>query len=204
MAGMTYLTKTKYDKLSKQIKKTVDETGIREMLATAQEQIYYMDKIVSDLQDYSAPLTPILLQTDVRELVRKTVAATRLPRNVKVVITTGRYTRKVELDEGMMRRVFTNLVSNAIQAMPKGGRLAIKTSTTGRDLTVSFRDTGVGITGENLPKIFSPFFTTKAKGQGLGLSVCKRLVEAQGGTITVQSQVGKGSTFTVRFPLKRP
>jgi signal transduction histidine kinase len=64
-------------------------------------------------------------------------------------------------------------------------------------------DTGVGVAPENLGKVFNPFFTTKAKGQGLGLAVCKRLIEAQGGTINVTSQVGKGSTFTVTVPASR-
>jgi signal transduction histidine kinase len=65
------------------------------------------------------------------------------------------------------------------------------------------RDTGLGITPENLAKIFNPFFTTKAQGQGLGLAVCKRLAEAQGGTLEVTSQVGEGSTFTLKIPTNR-
>jgi signal transduction histidine kinase len=68
-------------------------------------------------------------------------------------------------------------------------------------MKITLRDSGVGIATENLDKIFSPFFTTKARGQGLGLAACKRLIEAQDGTITMQSEVGKGSTFTVKIPL---
>jgi signal transduction histidine kinase len=71
-------------------------------------------------------------------------------------------------------------------------------------VTISVNDSGVGIPKENLAKVFKPFFTTKAKGQGLGLAVCKRLIEAQGGMISVNSEEGKGSTFTVKVPTTGP
>jgi signal transduction histidine kinase len=109
----------------------------------------------------------------------------------------------VKLDPLLFRRVLTNLVLNAAQAMPKGGRLTIAGQTGDGSLTVAVQDTGVGIAPASLEKIFNPFFTTKAQGQGLGLAVCKRLTEAQGGTIDVTSQLGKGSTFTLTMPTNR-
>jgi two-component system sensor histidine kinase HydH len=106
----------------------------------------------------------------------------------------------VVVDSALLRRVLTNLIVNALQAMPGGGKLIITASKEGESLTVTVQDTGVGIAEENLARIFSPFFTTKAKGQGLGLAVCRRLVEAQDGTITVKSEFGKGSAFTFAIP----
>jgi signal transduction histidine kinase len=103
----------------------------------------------------------------------------------------------------MMRRVFTNLVTNALQAMPEGGQLTITASQPEEVVLISVQDTGVGIPEEDLPKLFHPLYTTKAKGVGLGLAVCQRLVEAHGGSITVESQVGRGSTFTVKLPVRR-
>jgi len=97
----------------------------------------------------------------------------------------------------------TNLIRNAIQAMPDGGKLIVRASRTDDAFLISIQDTGTGITQENIGKIWSPLFTTKAKGTGLGLPVCKRLVEAHKGEIMVESQVGKGSTFTVKLPFKR-
>ena len=102
----------------------------------------------------------------------------------------------------MLRRVLVNLVLNAVQAMPKGGELTINTTKAHDSALITIQDTGAGIPAENLEKIFNPFFTTKAQGQGLGLAICKRLVEAQGGEITVTSDVGKGSTFTVKLRRK--
>ena len=99
---------------------------------------------------------------------------------------------KLMIDPALMRRVFTNLVINALQAMPDGGQLTINASKTEDVALVRVEDTGIGIPEENLSKIFQPLFTTKARGQGFGLAVCKRIVEAHGGTITVESKVGKG------------
>jgi signal transduction histidine kinase len=202
MVGITYLTKKKYEESSKPVKKIVDEIGVKEMIGTVEREIHYMDKIVSDLHDYAAPLRPKLLWTDVAQLIRNTLPSIRIPTSVRVTIVARKDIPKTKIDSVMMRRVFTNLIVNAIQAMPKGGKLAIRISRTGRDLTVGFRDTGIGMPKKDLSKLFEPFFTTKPIGQGLGLPVCKRLVEAHDGRITVHSRLGQGSTFTVRIPLK--
>jgi two-component system NtrC family sensor kinase len=159
-----------------------------------------MDKIVSDLQSYAGPLAAKPVQTDLSDLIRRTLSTMRVPRNVKVSTTTQKGLSKIMADPALMRRVLTNLATNALQAMPQGGKLTIRASKKRETITITVQDTGEGIPRESMEKIFSPFFTTKAKGQGLGLAVCRRLVEAQGGTVTVKSKVGKGSAFTVQIP----
>jgi nitrogen fixation/metabolism regulation signal transduction histidine kinase len=89
---------------------------------------------------------------------------------------------------------------NAVQAMPDGGKLVVNAYKTENDVTIAVQDTGVGILENVKNKLFTPLFTTKSKGQGFGLAVVKRLVEAQNGSITVESQEGKGKTFTIKFP----
>ena len=84
--------------------------------------------------------------------------------------------------------------------MPNGGRLTAKASETGEATFIDVQDTGVGIRGENMDKLFRPLFTLRARGTGLGLSGCERLVEAHNGTIMVQSKTGKGTTVTVKIP----
>jgi signal transduction histidine kinase len=101
-----------------------------------------------------------------------------------------------------MRRVISNLVLNAVQAMPKGGELTISASRTNQSVLLSIQDTGVGIPQEDVGNLFRPLFTRKAQGQGLGLAVARRIVEAHGGKIDLDSQVGKGSTFTITLPQK--
>jgi signal transduction histidine kinase len=87
--------------------------------------------------------------------------------------------------------------------MPKGGTLTIASTRSGDNVHITFKDTGEGMTTETLAKLWSPLYTTKAKGMGFGLAVAKRLVEAHGGSINVESKLGKGSTFTVTLPIKR-
>jgi signal transduction histidine kinase len=101
--------------------------------------------------------------------------------------------------------VVLNLLTNALRAMPRGGRLAVSVAREGSDALVTVADTGVGIPRENLPHIFEPFFTTRgenaeARGTGLGLSVSYSVVRAHGGAIEVASRPGEGSVFTVRLP----
>jgi two-component system sporulation sensor kinase C len=101
-----------------------------------------------------------------------------------------------------MKRVFVNLIKNALDAMPNGGKLTISSVVKGNEVVFSFRDTGVGMSLEVMGKLWSPLFTTKARGMGFGLPICRRIVEAHGGRITVKSQEGKGSEFRVIFPIK--
>jgi two-component system NtrC family sensor kinase len=105
--------------------------------------------------------------------------------------------------KNQLRQVFLNLLSNAKDAMPEGGELTINTQGNGKQVRVQVTDTGVGIKPENLDKIFETFFTTKTdtvKGVGLGLSVCYGFIKDHGGDITVESQLGVGTTFNVVLP----
>ena len=102
-----------------------------------------------------------------------------------------------------------NLVTNACQAialpdgLPQAGKLTLSASLQGDMIAIAVQDTGVGIPPENMGKLFEPLFTTKTKGIGLGLAVSQKLAEANGGRIEVQSELGKGSTFTVYLPVYR-
>jgi signal transduction histidine kinase len=92
------------------------------------------------------------------------------------------------------------MVRNAIEAMPEGGNLMIKNEASEETIRISFEDTGPGIPKDNLEKLFSPLYTTKAKGMGLGLVICKRIIDAHKGSISVESVVGEGTKFTIELP----
>jgi signal transduction histidine kinase len=129
------------------------------------------------------------------------------PENVEVQTRIDKNIPEVPADAQLLKRVFFNLLNNALQAMPKGGKLKVKMQNRknpkGEDkVLISFEDTGVGIPEEVKPKIFKPLFTTKSKGQGFGLVVCKRVIEAHGGTIGFESEEGKGTKFTVELPIE--
>ena len=177
--------------------------NVIELLDSLDSQVHYMDKIVSDLQDYARPVYTELIETNLPALVEEAISSTKTPSNVEVSTMIQEGLTKIMIDPVLLKRVLINLALNGVQAMPNGGKLTITAGKTQDSIVISVQDSGVGIPAENLNRIFNPFFTTKAQGQGLGLAVCKRLIEAQGGTITVQSEPSKGSTFTIKIPLPK-
>ena len=107
----------------------------------------------------------------------------------------------IEGDVFALGRVYRNLITNTIQATQAGGRVTVATARIGEKIEVSITDTGSGIPAERLGAIFDDFVTTKKRGLGLGLAITKRIVEQLGGTITVTSELGKGTTFAMQFPV---
>jgi PAS domain S-box-containing protein len=170
---------------------------ILERLKMMDRQIWYMNKIVLDLMDLSKERGTAPTLVNPRSILEELVE--QAPSNIKVVIDLDQKMTAF-LDEYIFRRVCSNLVLNAIQAMPNGGTLTISAYREGDYFVMKISDTGAGIPKEVLDKLFTPFFTTKAKGMGLGLAVSKKLVEAHGGSINVESEVGKGTTFTIKIP----
>jgi len=177
-----------------------DMSSLDEYCTNLSKYLAYMNRIVSDLQDFTRPLTPSYAWADLRGLLADSLNTIHIPSGVDVSIDIGEGFPKVWVDPLLTQRLCTNLANNAVQAMPNGGSLRISADLSGGSLTLKFSDTGVGIPEENLSKLFVPLFTTKSKGSGLGLAICKRIAEAQGGTIAVESHVGAGTTFTVTIP----
>jgi PAS domain S-box-containing protein len=176
---------------------------LMEIFEQMKDQVKYIDKIVSDLRDYSTPVTPIPVRTDLRQLIEESLSLSHIPQIVSASLSIPKTFRNAKVDPSILKRVLVNLITNAIQAMPNGGRLSVKVvrRRNPASLILSVEDTGMGIPRGNLPKIFVPLFTTKSKGQGLGLSVSKRLVEAHGGKISLKSEVGKGTRFSIMLPI---
>jgi PAS domain S-box-containing protein len=173
---------------------------VAESLDGLEKNIGYVNKIVADLQDYARPLKPEYTTFDVSEIVTSVFKTIILPENIKLIVDV-KAPNKVRSEATFIQRALTNLVNNAIQAMPNGGNLTINVKEFNEGITFSIKDTGAGIPEEIKTKIFSPMTTTKSKGQGLGLAVVKRLVEALNGTVTFDSTVGVGSTFFIELPM---
>ncbi|MGZ7130804.1 MAG: ATP-binding protein [Halobacteriota archaeon] len=170
----------------------------QELFAKISEQIFYMEKIVGDLQDYARPIVPQREEIVVEKLIEDVIKS--LPHQETVRITAEIPDLQLTADTYLMRRVLANLILNAVQAMPDGGTVTVSASTDASSVSISVRDTGIGIPREFQDKLFKPLFTGKPKGTGLGLAVVKRIVEAHDGQISVESEVGKGSTFTIKLP----
>lgn len=171
-----------------------------EMLQAINNSIDYADNILRDLKDFSRTHKPSIKKCDINAIVTEILSKVEAPENVELIVELSNLP-EMKTDKDMMRRVFVNLAINGIQAMENGGRLTVTTKETKGFVEVSFEDTGVGMSKETMTKLFTPFFTTKAKGLGLGLAICKRFVENHGGSIEVESEEGKGSTFTVKLPI---
>jgi PAS domain S-box-containing protein len=170
------------------------------MFETIEKSIDYSNKIVNDLLDYSTeivletePANPKMLLTEARGIVS-------LPTNVKIVDITQEVPQ-IMVDKVKMTRVFVNIMRNAFDSMPEGGTLSVRSQLSNYCVLFSFADTGSGIAPEVMAKLWSPLFTTKAKGMGFGLAICKRIVEAHGGRIWAESIIGKGTIINVEIPL---
>jgi PAS domain S-box-containing protein len=186
----------------KDVKETESQKSMLESLVSIEENILYINKIVSDLQDYTRPLKPNYEDVDLLSLANATLITANIPSKIetKVNITQG---YKVKSDPAFLRRSLSNLVSNAVQAMPDGGKLTIAAETRAGKAVIVVEDTGMGVSEEAKLNLFTPLFTTKSKGQGLGLAVVKRLIDVQGGTIKFETEKDKGTKFIIELPIEK-
>jgi signal transduction histidine kinase len=177
------------------------DSRLKEMFRVIEKDVAYSNKIVNDLLEYSRDIKLDLNESNPRVMVKEALSAVKIPKKVQVTDLT-RDKPDLEVDRAKMKRVFVNIIKNAVDAMPKGGTLTMESRESNGDVKIVFSDTGVGMSENTLKNIFRPLFTTKAKGMGFGLPICKRFVEAHGGMIHVRSTVGKGSTFVVTLPIQ--
>ena len=180
----------------------------RQIVSEVLEQIRRLDKTSNDLLNFGKPGVPEFSYADINDLVNKTLFFASQYSEAKKIHRVKELTRDlppVWVDEKQVQQVLLNIALNAIQAMGDEGTLTVQTealSERGKDwVKVTISDTGKGIPPATLEKIFVPFFTTKTQGTGLGLPICKRLVEQQGGKIRVDSKLGSGTTFAILFPV---
>jgi signal transduction histidine kinase len=178
-----------------------------------QKQIYKLERLVKDLLNFAKPVTRNYLPTDINELVDKVLSFFMTQRGKSVDIKIEKNfvpsLPKAMIDPSSMEQAFLNIILNAQKAMSRGGTFTVSTlALPGRkddgkevqEIQIVFEDTGIGIPGENLPKIFNPFFSTRSDGTGLGLSITKNIVEQHGGKIDVKSQVNTGTKFIITLP----
>jgi signal transduction histidine kinase len=171
------------------------------MLELIEKNIAYSNKIINDLLDYSREIKPDITETTPALLVKESLTLVEIPKNVQLVnLTTNEPRMKVDVEK--VKRAFVNIMKNAVDAMPRGGRLTIECIRENENLKFLFSDTGVGMPKETITKIWTPLFTTKARGMGFGLPICKRIVEAHGGCISMTSVVRKGTIFVVTLPIE--
>ena len=194
----TYLAKTELATTAE----SEEKKNALDSLEEIEKNVDYINKIVQDLQDFARPLNPNPGEADLKLIIEKIIQKNSIPKNVTVSVSVEDSAREVVADADYLTRILYNLVINAVQALPKGGKLSIAAHKEVNDIVIAVKDTGIGIPKDIQRKMFTPMFTTKSKGQGFGLPVVKRMTESLGGTVSFDSEKGKGTKFIIRLPLQ--
>jgi two-component system NtrC family sensor kinase len=184
---------------------SLDRNKALDILSKMDLAITHSSKLVSNLLDFARQKPPDLKPIEISKIIDHAISLVGHQAQLTKIKLIREETPSLPLvkgDSGQLQQVLINLIVNAIQAMPNGGELKIISFTDGGLVKVAIQDIGEGIPPENMDKLFTPFFSTKdeVKGVGLGLAVSYGIIQSHGGNIEVQSQFGKGSTFTVSLP----
>jgi signal transduction histidine kinase/CheY-like chemotaxis protein len=177
-----------------------DDAKARRHLEIIENEIATSSGIITDLMSFARVRELETHPEDPASLVQSAVARSPIPPSISVHVQELANGTRVRADADRLRQILINLITNAVQAMPEGGALAVTTRGDNGSMVFEVADTGVGIPQDQLDQVFEPLYTTKAKGIGMGLAIVKMLVEAHRGTIDVESAPGQGTRFTVRIP----
>lgn len=191
--------------LEEELEKGVDE-GARRRLRVLQREVQRLEEILSDFLRFAREERLVLKRQDINQVVDEVVDFVEPEAKKNRIEIIRDYTPAMSpasMDVTLIKQALLNMVINAQQAMPEGGKLCVRTRQGEGTLQIEIADTGIGIQKSELDNIFRVYYSTKKKGTGLGLSTAKRIIEGHGGTITVESQEGLGSNFIVRLPLRR-
>jgi PAS domain S-box-containing protein len=179
--------------------KDSDEKALKHLDILARE-VERANKLITDLLDFSRVKPPSSKEGDVNSVMEDALANIEIPESISVKTLLDEIVPPIFMDLDQIQLAFQNIISNAIKAMPDGGKLEIKTGVKNKFVTIEFKDTGEGIAKENITKIFEPLFTTRAKGIGLGLAIVRGIIDRHKGSIEIKSKLGIGTTITVRLP----
>lgn len=183
-----------------------DHDPKREILDEMKVQVERVNHAVTDLLAYARPTQPVFEELVLNDIITKTSAMlTRQmhDRAIDVIHVFAPAPVRIVGDRKQLQQVLWNIILNGMQAMERGGTLTVSLNASGEAVTVTVTDTGKGISPEHLDKIFNPFFTTKHKGTGLGMTISRRIIGQHKGTMSIASRPGEGTTVTIQLPLKQ-
>jgi two-component system sensor histidine kinase HydH len=186
------------------MKEYSDHVSVCEFLEIIVEEVNVLNKITTDFLDFARPARLNLKEIDVNDVIFRTIQFMHLEiakQKVEVDEQLAYDTPRILGDDKQLEQVLRNIVLNALQAMPKGGKLSVISEPLENGVRVRLGDSGVGMSPDTVSQIFVPFFTTRTKGTGLGLSIVHKIVDNHGGKITVESTLGEGTTFELFLPI---
>ncbi|MBT3363627.1 MAG: hypothetical protein HN837_07975 [Chloroflexi bacterium] len=186
------------------MKMVIGDAKVARHMEILEREVFRSSGIIDGLLDFARSREPKINQARIDQIVDAVLERIKWPENVQLV-------RKddglpfIDVDIEQIGRVFSNIINNALQSMPDGGALNIGASIDDGFVSIKITDTGIGVSMKNIDKIFEPLFTTRSGvgGTGIGLAICKSIVDAHRGSIEVKSSEGKGTTFTIKFPLNQ-
>ena len=172
------------------------------LITSIKHEIQRLNKLVGDFLDYGKSLRLNRQETDLQGLIQDVVAlvSAKAEKDAIKIQYFDEGLPRLSLDPELIKTCLFNIILNAFQAMPEGGELTVRSRMTDGTVTVIIADTGIGVSQENLSRLFDPFFSTKSTGLGLGLAMTKRVIEDHGGKVDFQTTEGKGSTVTISLP----
>lgn len=180
-----------------------DKERLGELVTVARDEVSRLDLIISKFLRALRPATPKLVKSDILAILEESLRVMKSDigeHRIEVEIVAQSGLPAVMVDPQQMKQAFFNIVKNAIEAMTDGGRLEISLDADDRDLTIAFKDTGSGISGDDFHRLFEPYHTAKAKGNGLGLTIVQRIVQEHGGRLEVTGKQGVGACFRIVLP----
>jgi two-component system, NtrC family, sensor kinase len=183
-----------------------DVVDLREYLGLIRSEAFRCKTITNGLLDFSRVRSGLRASIDIADVLKSSarlLSHQKRGDNIEIILNVDKELLLVNADEGQIQQAVIALATNAIDAMPNGGTLCFNAHKQSNRILIEIKDTGFGISPENLPKIFDPFFTTKevGKGTGLGLAVCYGIITEHGGRLSVRSTIGKGTTFIMYLPI---
>ena len=162
-----------------------------------------MDKILKSILNFARPTRADISEVDVHYIIKQTMDLFGIAcnkQNIQVALDLKSGLPRAKADPGLIKQGLINIIKNAIECMPDGGDLRIKTLMEDKMICIKIKDTGPGIPAEHLAQIFNPFFSTKDKGSGLGLAMTKKIIDDLGGSLAIKSKVGQGTTVSLCLP----
>ncbi|MFQ5861684.1 MAG: GAF domain-containing protein [Candidatus Brocadiales bacterium] len=169
------------------------------------QEVKRLEKILDNIREFSKPAEPRKTEVHINNLMEDTLALTERylgEMGITVHKELGHNLPEALVDPAQMKQVFLNLIKNAVESMPEGGTLTVKTCVEDNSIKIDFADTGEGIPPEVIGKLFTPFFTTKTAGTGVGLAVSHKIIDDHEGTLSVSSAAGRGSVFSILLPTR--
>ncbi len=181
----------------------VQDKGADESFDIINRQLDALRDMASEFSNFARMPRPEFKPTHLNGVISEIISFYRSSEtDISFVTDLGSGIPAIQADPGQLGRVFGNIVKNSVDAMPEGGEISVETGLQGDYIEVEFRDNGPGIPEDVLRKVFDPYFTTKSRGTGLGLAIVQQIVESHGGGIHIESEAGKGTKVTLRFPIE--